>query len=180
MNDDKTFEDKTVRLDADLNLVERDWTPIGKSISSGDQVLFRTFRGTFDGQGCLLHIKSSLFGNIGVMGGGNKVGTVLNVNLSGDVSLVFNNNGLKTVGILAEEARGTIRNCSFTGSVNIEKAGKYPSVRLGGLVGYHSGELSDCRVRARMAVRGKDCNTKMGGIVATSTQIGRASCRERV
>ena len=64
-------------------------------------------------------------------------------------------------------SRGTIRNCSFTGSVNIEKAGKYPSVRLGGLVGYHSGELSDCRVRARMAVRGKDCNTKMGGIVAT-------------
>ena len=163
VNDGNTFQDKTVRLDADLNLVERDWTPIG------------AFLGTFDGQGHLIRIKSPLFGTIGFLGVGNNVGTVLNVNLSGDVSLVFNNNGLKTVGILAREACGTIRNCSFTGSVSveIEKVGEGSIVTLGGLIGSYgpsnkgTGELSDCRVRARMAVRGKDCNTKMGGIVAT-------------
>ena len=161
VNGGKTFQDKTVRLDADLNLVERDWTPIGSG---------KGFRGTFDGQGRLLRIKSPLFGHIGA--GVNKLGTVLNVNLSGDVSLVFNSNGQQTVGILAQEAYGTIRNCSFTGSVNIERAGKNPGVRFGGLVGYYSAsrngkeELSDCRVRARMAVRGKDCQTRMGGLVS--------------
>ena len=44
---------------------------------------------------------------------------------------------------------------------------------LGSLVGYYGAsnketeELSDCRVRARMAVRGKDCYTKMGGLVGS-------------
>lgn len=73
VNSGDTFQDKTVRLDADLSLVERDWTPIGSG---------KGFRGTFDGQGHLLRIKSPLFGHIGA--GGNKLGTVLNVNLSGD------------------------------------------------------------------------------------------------
>ena len=160
VNGGNTFEDKTVRLDADLSLVERDWTPIG------------AFLGTFDGQGHLIHIKSPLFGNIGAVGVGNNVGTVLNVNLSGDVSLVFNSNGQQTVGVLAREACGTIRNCSFTGSISIEKTGKDSSVILGGLVGYYGAsnkdteELSDCRVRARMAVKGKKCHVNMGGIVS--------------
>ncbi|WP_298779375.1 Synerg-CTERM sorting domain-containing protein [uncultured Fretibacterium sp.] len=161
-NGGNTFQDKTVRLDADLNLVERDWTPIG------------AFLGTFDGQGHLIRIKSPLFGTIGFLNVGNNVGTVLNVNLSGDVSLVFNRNGQEIVGVLAREACGTIKNCSFTGSVSveIEKVGEGSIVTLGGLIGSYgpsnkgTGELSDCRVRARMAVRGKDCPTEMGGIVA--------------
>ena len=161
MNGGNTFEDKTVRLDADLSLVERDWTPIGVWVDSAGQMMFR---GTFDGQGHLIHIKSPLFGTIGALGVGNNVGTVLNVNLSGDVSLVFNSYGAKTVGILAQEACGTIRNCSFTGSISIEKTGEDSRVTLGGLVGYYGAsnkdteELSDCRVRARMAVKGKKCH----------------------
>ena len=170
VNDGNTFEDKTVRLDADLSLVEREWTPIGSGASAG--TVETRFRGTFDGQGRLIHIKSPLFDGIGAVGGGNNVGTVLNVNLSGDVSLVFNSYGGKTVGVLAQEACGTIRNCSFTGSVSIEKTGEDSSVILGGLIGYYGAsnkdteELSDCRVRARMAVKGKKCHVNMGGIVS--------------
>ena len=210
VNDGNTFQDKTVRLDADLNLVERDWTPIGVWVDSAGQMMFR---GTFDGQGHLIRIKFPLFGNIGAVGGGNNVGTVLNVNLSGDVSHVFDSNEVPVAGVLAREACGTIRNCSFTGSINIEKVGEESSVALGGLIGYYGAsnkdteELSDCRVRARMAVRGKDCHTKMGGLIGSvrtgmvrncvfegeffvdmppldpdypQLEIGRASCRERV
>ena len=168
VNDGNTFQDKTVRLDADLSLVERDWTPIGVWVDSAGQMMFR---GTFDGQGHLIRIKFPLFGNIGAVGGGNNVGTVLNVNLSGDVSYVSNRKGHEMIGVLAREACGTIKNCSFTGFVNIEKTGG--RVTLGGLIGSYApsnkgmGELSDCRVRARMAVRGKNCHTEMGGIVAT-------------
>jgi len=168
VNDGNTFQDKTVRLDADLSLVERDWTPIGVWVDSAGRMMFR---GTFDGQGHLIRIKFPLFGNIGAVGGGNNVGTVLNVNLSGDVSYVSNRKGHEMIGVLAREACGTIKNCSFTGFVNIEKTGG--RVTLGGLIGSYApsnkgmGELSDCRVRARMAVRGKNCHTEMGGIVAT-------------
>ena len=169
VNDGNTFQDKTVRLDADLSLIEKEWTPIGSGASAGTVEM--RFRGTFDGQGRLIHIKSPLFDGIGAVGGGNNVGTVLNVNLSGDVSYVSNRKGHEMVGILAREAYGTIKNCSFTGFVNIEKTGG--RVTLGGLIGSYApsnkgmGELSDCRVRARMAVRGKNCHTEMGGIVAT-------------
>ena len=45
VNDGNTFEDKTVRLDADLDLVERDWAPIGSGASAGTVEM--RFRGTF-------------------------------------------------------------------------------------------------------------------------------------
>ena len=45
VNDGNTFQDKTVRLDADLSLVERDWTPIGSGASAGTVEM--RFRGTF-------------------------------------------------------------------------------------------------------------------------------------
>ena len=45
VNDGNTFQDKTVRLDADLDLVERDWAPIGSGASAGTVEM--RFRGTF-------------------------------------------------------------------------------------------------------------------------------------
>ena len=45
VNGNNTFQDKTVRLDADLSLVERDWTPIGSGASAGTVEM--RFRGTF-------------------------------------------------------------------------------------------------------------------------------------
>ena len=45
VNDGNTFQDKTVRLDTDLSLVERDWTPIGSGASAGTVEM--RFRGTF-------------------------------------------------------------------------------------------------------------------------------------
>ena len=67
VNGNNTFQDKTVRLDADLSLVEREWTPIGSGASAGTVEM--RFRGTFDGQGRLIHIKSPLFDGIGAVGG---------------------------------------------------------------------------------------------------------------
>ena len=45
VNDGNTFQDKTVRLDTDLSLVERDWAPIGSGASAGTVEM--RFRGTF-------------------------------------------------------------------------------------------------------------------------------------
>ena len=100
---------------------------------------------------------------------GNLTGTVLNLNLSGDIMFTYKS-GVFSGGSLANECNGTIRNCSFTGSM-IVACREMGTVSLGGLVGVYgtgAGEISDCRVQARLEARGKDCHAEMGGIVFRS------------
>mgnify|MGYP000447323672 FL=1 len=88
--------------------------------------------------------------------------TVLNLNLSGDIVFAFGEGEFQR-GTLAKSCNGTLRNCSFTGSIIAECRGM-GTVSLGGLYGTGAGEISDCRVRAQLEARGKYCDVKMGGI----------------
>ena len=119
----KFFEGKTVRLDRDLDLTTREWTSPGPSNNG--------FRGTFDGRGHCIELNAPLFNTVGTF---QQPATFLNLNLSGDIVLSYTGQGQKIRAPLANNCRGTIRNCSFTGSLVLENT-ESASLKLGGLVG---------------------------------------------
>ncbi|RRD63080.1 hypothetical protein EII26_12630, partial [Fretibacterium sp. OH1220_COT-178] len=167
VNDGNPFEGKTVRLDKDLNLEGKEWTPIG----TGE----KPFLGSFDGGGHLIQLNTSLFNVIGSIGE-EKLGTVLGVHLSGDV--VFSGDGgeyEKVLGPLANRCLGTIRDSSFTGSVLVDFT-EGRAIFLGGLVGdYHAGiegVMSDCEVRARLEVRNGESQVMVAGIASRAHSDG--------
>ena len=110
------------------------------------------------------------------------------MNLSGDIVLSYTGGGQKIRGPLANECRGTICNCSFTGSIVLEQTyteGFDPSVQLGGLVGnlratrLKKEEISDCHVRARVATKGKGWNRGsiwMGGFAFGNYAVKVRNC----
>ena len=64
-----TFANKKIYLDADIDLNNVNWTPIGTKSAEGEKAFTRTFAGSFYGQG---HTIS----NLRVVGG-NALGTIL-------------------------------------------------------------------------------------------------------
>ena len=162
--DADAFSGKTVVLANDIDLAEKNWTPIGTDS--------KPFKGYFDGANKTisnLHIASSgdyvgLFGkitgqgyanskytpavkdltleNVSISGGyrvaavaGNAyISTIKNVNVSGNVS------GTRYVGGIAGHVYATIEDCDFTGDVSCS----FDAV--GGIVGAGDARISDCTV----------------------------------
>ena len=103
------FIDKTIKLTADIDLGNREWTPIGDSDWS--------FGGTFDGQGHTiggLYINNSSQ-NQGLFGYVDKSAIVQNLIVTGSVTTSKEYTG----GIVGRSPRnkGTVRNCGFYGTV---------------------------------------------------------------
>lgn len=103
------FIDKTIKLTADIDLGNREWTPIGDSDWS--------FGGTFDGQGHTiggLYINNSSQ-NQGLFGYIDKSAIVQNLIVTGSVTTSKEYTG----GIVGRSPRnkGTVRNCGFYGTV---------------------------------------------------------------
>ena len=140
-------------LTADIDLSGTEWTPIPK------------FAGTFDGNNKTitgLTIKSTTT-NVGLFTSIAEEGTVKNLTLD-NVNITAGSN----VGAIAGENRGTIENCSVSGSVT----GLSDNSCVGGIAGFHSkGTITDCHSSA--TVEGKDC---VGGIAGQSdAMLGYAS-----
>lgn len=140
---DTWSQNRTVRLKADISLAGTDFTPIA------------TFGGTFDGDG---HTISGLnltedLAPAGLFRYLQSGACVQNLNLSGTVAP---GGDAAMVGTIAGENRGTIQNCTFTGSVE-------GSSHTGGIVGINYGTVSSCRVNG--TVTGK---SKTGGIAGTN------------
>ena len=103
--------DINITLDKNIDLTGKDWTPIGTSFKN-------SYTGTFDGGGHTItgltvttnDKYAGLFGYIG------NAGTVKNVVMEG--VLITSNNGSSQAGGVAGFSRGTIENCSVSGSVS--------------------------------------------------------------
>ncbi len=117
---DSWSQGKTVYLEADIDLTGADFTPIP------------TFGGTFEGQG---HTISGL----SITGSGNvrglfryiqPTGAVRDLNVTGTISPTDRKN---TLGGLVGENRGTITNCTFSGTVSGKDS-------IGGLVGINESQ----------------------------------------
>ncbi len=118
-------------LAADIDLTGTEWTPIPG------------FAGTFDGNGKTitgLTINQPSTNNVGLFASIENVGTVKNLKLD-KVNVTANSN----VGAIAGENRGTIENCSVSGSVT----GLSDNSCVGGIAGFHrKGSITDCHSSA--------------------------------
>ena len=116
----KYLDGVTITLGNDIDLENQAWTPIGSNIA----VLFK---GTFDGNGKTI---SGLYinttdSNQGLFGYSS--GTICNLNVIGNVS------GGKYVGGVVGSNKGTVKNCSFSGTVFASDS------YVGGIVGNNEG-----------------------------------------
>ena len=110
VNDGNNFSDKTIKLTADIDLGNKEWTPIGNTSDM-------KFAGTFDGQGHTiggLYINNSSQ-NQGLFGYIDKSAIVQNLIVTGSVTTSKEYTG----GIVGRSPRnkGTVRNCGFYGTV---------------------------------------------------------------
>ena len=141
-------------LATDIDLTGQDWTPIPG------------YAGTFDGDGKAitgLNINQSTGSNVGLFASIAEGGTVKNLTLD-NVGITAGSN----VGAIAGENRGTIENCSVSGSVT----GLSDNSFVGGIVGWHfGGTITDCHSSA--TVEGQNY---VGGIAGQSAaMLGYAS-----
>ena len=131
VNNGEKYEDKHFQLTADIDLENKEWTPIGKS--------GLPFRGTFDGgRHQITKLKISNGGQYAGLFGNVLGATIQNCNVTGEV------NGPNCTGGIVGYANDNthILNCSFQG--NVEGDGE----ERGGIVGHTSigCEVSGCFV----------------------------------
>ena len=151
--------DINITLDKNIDLTGKGWTPIGTDYDN-------SYTGTFDGGGHTItgltvttnDEYAGLFGYIG------DAGTVKNVVMEG--VLITSNNGLSRAGGVAGFSRGTIENCSVSGSVS-------GTVNVGGVVGAQwGGFITGCSSSA--TVKG---SVDVGGVAGlTNSNATMTAC----
>ena len=123
--------DINITLDKNIDLTGKDWTPIGTSFDN-------SYTGTFDGgghtiTGLTITTKDQFVGLFGYL---NRAGTVKNVVMEG--IQITSNHGASQAGGVVGFSRGTIENCSVSGSVS-------GTVYVGGVVGAQwGGSITGC------------------------------------
>ena len=124
--------DINITLDKNIDLTGKDWTPIGTDYDN-------SYKGTFDGGG---HTITGLTFTTndeyaGLFGWLNRAGTVKNVVMEG-VQITSNQIYGGSIGGVVGYSRGTIENCSVSGSVS-------GTVYVGGVVGVQiDGSITGC------------------------------------
>lgn len=137
VNDGNNFSGKTIVLTANIDLGNKEWTPIGNTSDM-------KFAGTFDGQGYTIRglCINATTDNQGLFGYIDKSAIVQNLIVTGSVTTSKGFTG----GIVGRSTRsqGTVRNCGFYGTVTATGTS-------GGVVGsgkalncwyYHTGEAA--------------------------------------
>ena len=126
--------DINITLDKNIDLTGKDWTPIGTDYDNA-------YTGTFDGgghtiTGLTVTTNDQYVGLFGYLGNFGKFGTVKNVVMDG-IQITCNHR-LGYAGGVAGYSRGTIENCSVSGSVS-------GTVSVGGVVGaQREGSITGC------------------------------------
>ena len=117
--------DINITLDKNIDLTGKGWTPIGTSFDN-------SYKGTFDGGGHTITGLAVTTNDqfVGLFGYLNRAGTVKNVVMEG--IQITSNHGSSQAGGVVGFSRGTIENCSVSGSVS-------GTVYVGGAVGFNGG-----------------------------------------
>ena len=162
VNNGNTYDGKTVKLTADIDMSEKygegkeSWTPIG--ITDWENDIYKPFLGDFDGGNhtiCGLYAYAEeLYGCISLF---NFIyGTLKNLNVKGNV-VANNPSDSSAAGIaISIDENAQMLNCSFEGTV------KNPNYSAGGLVETNMGLISNCRFKGK--VEGMHL---VGGIAST-------------
>ena len=128
VNEGKSFDNITVRLGRDIDLANRQWTPIGKTWL--EDKTFKSYRmGTFDGCGHKitgLYINGKPLENGGSYGLLGAASDVRNLSVMGNVTIESNSDVKKTDGLncnlggIAGHVSGVVAGCVFVGTVKNE------------------------------------------------------------
>ncbi len=130
------------KLDNDIKLITKSWTPIGANASDG-------FTGNFDGNGhkiANLNIGDSTnsYGKLGLFSTNN--GTISNLTVvAGSISA----SGNKNIGVITGANEGTISNCVVSGNIYgyvylDANEGSNRKNTVGGITGNDSGVIKNC------------------------------------
>ena len=150
-----------ITLTADIDLKGIDWTPIGIDYN-------HQYTGTFDGgdhtiTGLTVTGSDQYAGLFGYIGSGGKV---MNVKLEG--VQIESDNGMSDVGGVAGYSRGTLENCSVSGSVS----GSGENGFAGGVVGYQDGGfLTGCSSSATV-----NAGCIAGGVAGSTYSATLTAC----
>ena len=135
------FTGKTVKLGADINLNNKEWTPIGNTNSGG-----KYFNGTFNGSGHTitgLKITNANGEYHGLFGYVTSGGTIQNLHVSGMIDFDDTSSSSHYAGGIAGHTSGTIENCSASVSIEVKGSGIF--ICAGGIVGnLGSGIIKNC------------------------------------
>ncbi len=164
VNSGKNFSGKIVKLGADIDLNNQEWTPIGTSSNR--------FAGTFDGRNNTIsnlkivntatgNVNQGLFGVAGYREGAGSAATVQNVKIN-NVDIDCNGNNVGA--LIGDMYRTTVLNCHITGTISIicpNTSAQYNQM-VGGLVGKgYTGSITNCSVIGDIEIKGGVC---VGGL----------------
>ena len=161
--------DINITLDKNIDLTGKVWTPIGTDYDNA-------YTGTFDGgghtiTGLTITTNDQYAGLFGYLGNFGKFGTVKNVVMDG-IQITCNHR-LGYAGGVAGYSRGTIENCSVSGSVS-------STVSVGGVVGaQRDGSITGCSssatVKGTLNVGGVAGQTNFGATLTACYATGNVT-----
>ena len=185
VNKGQTYENFYFILTADIDLNNKDWTPIGNSFSGllFNRTDYSLFAGNFDGKGHTVSnisigtesapLESDVFGLFGATGG-----KLSNLNLD-DITIygtAKNVSGriIGLAGALAGSASGPIENCHVTNlsmTMNTPDSGMAAAYWIGGFVGALDGQyIDECSASGKITeTSGKG---SIGGLIG---ELGKAA-----
>ena len=189
VNSGTTYEGKYFKQTADIDLENKEWTPIGNinNSSNGDP---KPFEGFFDGDGYQITNLTITNGREVGLFGYAKNATIRNCNVAGEVSGYNNVGGI----VGAVGGKTNILNCSFQGNVtgNMYVGGIVGQVqsqcevsscyvigtvhggndKVGGIAGEGRGAIKNCYALADVSARGKFA----GGITGDTYNLAIENC----
>ena len=188
-NDIDTFDGKTFKLEADIDLGGNEWTPISMST---DLAGGKTFRGTFDGQG---HTISGLYVNqkdVAGLFGYIYAATIKNVTIEsaniksnhyagGVVGWVLNTRGNIQVPFIMENCH--VKNSTIASTPELVDGEWDNGDKVGGLVGYacfgstdypanEGAKISNCSVKNSTVKAYRD----FGGLIGYASYVAIENC----
>ena len=177
VNEGNDFEGKVLKMTNDIDLQNKEWTPIGGGIESSllskEDTVLKEFKGELDGSNKIIYglninqEDNALVGLVGNLGANGKIKDVIVG--SGKV------NGAVIIGGIAGGSEGTIEGCrnyaSITSIDNVNKS--QTGEQAGGIVGQAGGTIKNCINKGNVLTKdecGKTSRGKIaGGIVACTT-----------
>ena len=182
-----------VVLDADIDMNDQAWTPVGSSMTAGEG-----YSGNFDGNGkTITNLTVSGTGNVGFFGGlaqGAKVHDVIfsNAKITGDGS---------SSGVVAGVSLGIIDNCNVNNSIvsgnnagaitgnnsvqvnncNVQDVTINGNYLAGGISAYNYGKIEYCTVSGdNTQIKATGSSSRAGGIVASNSEENNVSTSGRL
>ena len=180
--DGASFEGCTITLNADIDLSEHIWVPIGTVIKHNGPADYRIFRGSFHGN---LHKITGLrvfnisyggtVGNIGLFGSVQNA-VIRDVFVEGSIYQQSSLGSTNIGGVVGIARQVTIENCGFVGSIYNESVRTSFNQYVGGIVGDASeSTLRNCFVIATLEVSNKNVGNGIGGIAGNIVSYGEES-----